>query len=100
MIGEDELALLDGGYVVNCARGGIIDEPALAEAVEDGVRKALHWTCSARNRCQTTAPSSMSMTSLSRPICARRRRPHRRTSPPPRPTRLSLRPTASPLPTP
>jgi D-3-phosphoglycerate dehydrogenase len=39
MIGEDELAQLAGGYVVNCARGGIIDEPALAEAVEDGTLK-------------------------------------------------------------
>jgi D-3-phosphoglycerate dehydrogenase len=39
MIGEDELAHLDGGYVVNCARGGIIDEPALAAAVEDGTLK-------------------------------------------------------------
>ena len=37
MIGEAELAEMEGGYVVNCARGGIIDEPALAEAVEDGV---------------------------------------------------------------
>ena len=37
MIGEAELAELEGGYVVNCARGGIVDEPALAEAVEDGV---------------------------------------------------------------
>jgi D-3-phosphoglycerate dehydrogenase len=37
MLGEEELAQLEGGYVVNCARGGIIDEPALAEAVEDGL---------------------------------------------------------------
>ncbi|PSP78644.1 phosphoglycerate dehydrogenase [Halobacteriales archaeon QH_6_68_27] len=37
MIGEAELAELEGGYVVNCARGGIVDESALAEAVEDGV---------------------------------------------------------------
>ncbi|MFD1646988.1 phosphoglycerate dehydrogenase [Haloarchaeobius litoreus] len=37
MIGEEELAQLEGGYVVNCARGGVVDEPALAEAVEDGV---------------------------------------------------------------
>ncbi|MEF8855384.1 MAG: hydroxyacid dehydrogenase, partial [Haloarculaceae archaeon] len=35
MIGGAELARMDGGYVVNCARGGIIDEPALAAAVED-----------------------------------------------------------------
>jgi D-3-phosphoglycerate dehydrogenase len=37
MIGEDELAQLEGGYLINCARGGIVDEDALAEAVEDGV---------------------------------------------------------------
>lgn len=37
MIGEAELARLDGGYVINCARGGIIDEDALATAVADGV---------------------------------------------------------------
>jgi len=37
MIGEEELAQLEGGYVINCARGGIVDEPALAAAVEDGV---------------------------------------------------------------
>ena len=39
MISDEELAQLEGGYVVNCARGGIIDEPALAEAVEEGVLK-------------------------------------------------------------
>jgi D-3-phosphoglycerate dehydrogenase len=37
MISGEELAQLEGGYVVNCARGGIIDEPALAAAVEDGI---------------------------------------------------------------
>jgi D-3-phosphoglycerate dehydrogenase len=37
MSGEAELARLEGGYVINCARGGIVDEPALARAVEDGV---------------------------------------------------------------
>jgi D-3-phosphoglycerate dehydrogenase len=36
MIAADELARLEEGYVVNCARGGIIDEAALAAAVEDG----------------------------------------------------------------
>jgi D-3-phosphoglycerate dehydrogenase len=36
MIGREELARLEGGYVVNCARGGIVDEAALAAAVEDG----------------------------------------------------------------
>jgi D-3-phosphoglycerate dehydrogenase len=37
LIGEAELAQLNGGYLVNCARGGVVDEPALAAAVEDGV---------------------------------------------------------------
>jgi D-3-phosphoglycerate dehydrogenase len=36
MIGEAELARLEGGYVVNCARGGIVDEDALAAALADG----------------------------------------------------------------
>jgi D-3-phosphoglycerate dehydrogenase len=37
LIGEEQLAQMEGGYIVNCARGGIIDEPALAAAVEDGI---------------------------------------------------------------
>jgi len=37
MIGAEELTQLEGGYLINCARGGIVDEPVLAEAVEDGV---------------------------------------------------------------
>ncbi|MFC6837446.1 phosphoglycerate dehydrogenase [Halomarina ordinaria] len=37
LIGTAELERLGaGGYVINCARGGIIDEAALAAAVEDG----------------------------------------------------------------
>jgi D-3-phosphoglycerate dehydrogenase len=36
LIGTDELHRLDGGYLVNCARGGVVDERALAAAVEDG----------------------------------------------------------------
>jgi len=36
LIGADELARLEGGYLLNCARGGIVDEAALAAAVEDG----------------------------------------------------------------
>jgi D-3-phosphoglycerate dehydrogenase len=39
MISDAELAQLEGGYVVNCARGGIVDEDALAVAVEDGILK-------------------------------------------------------------
>src|SRR6056297_933442 len=37
MISDEELAQLEGGYLVNCARGGVVDEEALAEAVEEGV---------------------------------------------------------------
>ena len=36
LIGEAELARLGGGYVINCARGGVVDEGALADAVERG----------------------------------------------------------------
>ena len=37
LIGEAELARMEDGYVINVARGGVVDEPALADAVEDGV---------------------------------------------------------------
>ncbi|WP_049899163.1 phosphoglycerate dehydrogenase [Natrinema sp. J7-1] len=36
LIGEAELDLLGDGYLVNCARGGVVDEDALAAKVEDG----------------------------------------------------------------
>lgn len=36
LIGPAELAQLHDGYLVNCARGGVVDETALAEAVADG----------------------------------------------------------------
>jgi len=36
LIGTEELERMGGGYVVNCARGGVVDEPALAAAVADG----------------------------------------------------------------
>ena len=36
MISTDELNLMDGGYLINCARGGVVDEDALAAAVESG----------------------------------------------------------------
>ena len=37
LIGSEELSLLEGGYLVNCARGGVVDEAALADAVADGI---------------------------------------------------------------
>lgn len=37
MIGEPELAQLEDAYLINCARGGIVDEAALADAVNDGI---------------------------------------------------------------
>ncbi|MHC3436613.1 phosphoglycerate dehydrogenase [Natrialbaceae archaeon A-gly3] len=36
MIAEDELDLLEDGYLVNVGRGGIVDEDALASKLEDG----------------------------------------------------------------
>ncbi|MUV89616.1 phosphoglycerate dehydrogenase [Halapricum sp. CBA1109] len=36
-VDEELLAELDDGYLINCARGGLVDEQALAEAVEDGI---------------------------------------------------------------
>ncbi|QSG10383.1 Phosphoglycerate dehydrogenase or related dehydrogenase [Halapricum desulfuricans] len=35
-VDEELLSKLEDGYLINCARGGIVDESALAEAVEDG----------------------------------------------------------------
>jgi D-3-phosphoglycerate dehydrogenase len=36
LVGREQLQRLEGGYLVNCARGGVVDETALAEAVADG----------------------------------------------------------------
>lgn len=36
LISDEELDLLEGGYLINCARGGVVDEDALAAKVEDG----------------------------------------------------------------
>jgi len=36
LIGEDELSRLEGGYLINCARGGVVDEAALAAALAEG----------------------------------------------------------------
>ncbi len=36
-VDEELLAELEDGYLINCARGGLVDEQALAEAVEDGM---------------------------------------------------------------
>merc|ERR1712187_668096 len=37
MIGKDQIALMpEGSYIVNCARGGIVDEEALASALQNG----------------------------------------------------------------
>ncbi|ELZ95335.1 D-3-phosphoglycerate dehydrogenase [Haloferax mucosum ATCC BAA-1512] len=37
LISADELETMGSGYLVNCARGGVVDEAALAAAVESGV---------------------------------------------------------------
>ncbi|MCL9812319.1 phosphoglycerate dehydrogenase [Natranaeroarchaeum aerophilus] len=37
LLSDDELAKLEDGYLINCARGGVVDEAALARAVDEGV---------------------------------------------------------------
>lgn len=41
LIGSDELSAMSGGYLVNVARGGLVDEEALADAVADGGLKGV-----------------------------------------------------------
>lgn len=37
MIGEEEIKRMkDGVYIINCARGGVIDEDALVDAIRSG----------------------------------------------------------------
>lgn len=36
MVGDDELAALDGGYLINTGRGGCVDEDALVSALDAG----------------------------------------------------------------
>ena len=37
LIGPEALAALEGDYLINVARGGVVDEGALADAVDDGL---------------------------------------------------------------
>ncbi|MFC7205171.1 phosphoglycerate dehydrogenase [Haloferax namakaokahaiae] len=37
LISTDELETMGSGYLINCARGGVVDEAALAHAVDSGV---------------------------------------------------------------
>jgi D-3-phosphoglycerate dehydrogenase len=36
IVGADELAALEGGYLINTSRGGVVDEQALVDAVDRG----------------------------------------------------------------
>ena len=56
LIGEAELAEMAGGYLVNCARGGIVDEAALAAAVADGVLEGAAVDVFGEEPLQTDSP--------------------------------------------
>ena len=51
LIGAGELALLKrGAFVLNCARGGIVDEDVLCDALRAGISAARDSTFSPRSR--------------------------------------------------
>jgi len=97
MIGEDELAQLEGGYLINCARGGIVDEDALAEAVDDGILAGAALDSFAEEPLSQDSPLlDVEDIVLTPHLGAPRRRPHRRTSPSTPRRRCSRRSTTSP----
>ncbi|MEJ7618977.1 MAG: NAD(P)-dependent oxidoreductase [Pyrinomonadaceae bacterium] len=51
LIGPDELARMPRhALLINCARGGVVDEAALLEALRAGASPARAWMCSQASR--------------------------------------------------
>ena len=93
LLGADALAKTKPGVIiVNAARGGLIDEQALADAIRSGHVRAAGWTCSPPSRAPTARCSELPEVVVTRIWAPRRAKP--RTVPAP-----TLRPASnSPLP--
>ena len=62
MIGKAEIAMMkDGVRIINCARGGLIDEEALYEALKSGKVAGAAIDVLSRNRQRTTLSASFPM---------------------------------------
>ena len=63
LVGRDDLARMKPtAYIVNTARGPIIDEDALLKPCSRRRSRAPASTCSRSNRCRSTTPSASSTT--------------------------------------
>jgi hypothetical protein len=62
MIADKEIGMMkDGVRLINCARGGIIDEQALAAALSPEKSPAPRWMCMRRTSYDCPWPNSAPM---------------------------------------
>ena len=100
IINAETLKLTKKGLrLINCARGGLVDEEALFEALSSGGSPAPHSTCSRPNRLRTVHYSRCRTWSAHR-ISARRPRRRRRMSHCKSPSRCQTIWCAAPFPMP
>ena len=81
LLGEREFrAMKRTAYLVNCCRGGVVDEAALTRVLEAGWIAGAAWTSSSRNRPTRRTPCCASRTSSPRltPPASRPNRPRSR----------------------